>query len=453
MDDIPSIACTPVGEVGSDVPDRMRRGRGRPCDGRHGPACSQTSSVRTSLVIVIVSILSLTLGLALQAIEWRTIDVANRQREQVRDALMMAGRDAQAPTQMSPDVGRAGAPDSASPSSSMRPGRGDPDDLERLDQQLADIEGSALAAMRRTAATALAVGVVAGIIAAGLLHALDRQRRRRASRRTRRLTRDALRLHESQGLRLARELHDGACQVLLSTRWLLERALLPSVARAEPAGPVIGEALARLDRAHREVREVSSELYPPRLDSLGLTAALEAMAGDADGQGGARVRFSSNAGELAFDLPMAAVLFRIGQEALSNALRHARARTIVVSFTASPQRVSLSVVDDGRGFDRSALPRSTRAGPSGLRLMRDRMQMLGGGFRLRTDAGRGTRVSVALPTRLVLRRRQRPGYGRPDPAGALRHRPDPAGAIGHRPDPPGAIGRRPVPAGRRAGRR
>ena len=213
------------------------------------------------------------------------------------------------------------------------------------------------------------------------------------------MTRDELRLQESQGLRLARELHDGACQVLLSTRWLLERALLPSVARAEPVGPVIGEALARLDRAHREVREVSSELYPPRLDSLGLTAALEAMAGDADGQGGARVRFSSNAGELAFDLPMAAVLFRIGQEALSNALRHARARTIVVSFTASPQRVSLSVVDDGRGFDRSAFPRSTRAGPSGLRLMRDRMQMLGGGFRLRTDAGRGTRLSVAPPTR------------------------------------------------------
>lgn len=369
--------------------------------------------MRNRLVIVIVTVLSLALvlGLPLLAIQWRADGLAAQHLDRVRDALALARHEVQPRASLASRPEVAGLPTGPIGRASVLPGGPggpDPDGFDRLEQRLVAIEQDVLGGMHLTFLSLLVISVGAVVIVAGLLHVLDRRRMWRATRRVHQLAHEGLRSHESERLRVARELHDGACQVLVSTRWLLERALLPSVARVEPAAPAIGEALERLDLALREVRHVSNDLYPPRLDSLGLAAALEAMVSDADGQNGTRVRFSSNVGQLAFDLPISAILFRIAQEALSNALRHARAGTIVVTFTASRRRVSLSVVDDGQGFDLSALARSTGTGESGLRRMRDRMQALGGRFRLRTDTGRGTRVSVALPTHVAVRRSTQP---------------------------------------------
>ena len=86
-------------------------------------------------------------------------------------------------------------------------------------------------------------------------------------------------------------------------------------------------------------------------------------------------------------------LYRIAQEALANALRHAQAGRIDLQLTTEPERVSLTVRDDGRGFD----PRRLPPGSFGLVGMSERARLLGGRFDLASRKGRGTRVRVQLP--------------------------------------------------------
>jgi two-component system, NarL family, sensor kinase len=87
-------------------------------------------------------------------------------------------------------------------------------------------------------------------------------------------------------------------------------------------------------------------------------------------------------------------LYRIAQEALQNALRHADASHIVLRLEAPPGRVRLTVQDDGRGFDTSG---DGSAGRFGLVGMRERARLLGGGFQIESSPGAGTRITADIP--------------------------------------------------------
>ena len=171
---------------------------------------------------------------------------------------------------------------------------------------------------------------------------LDRlESARRAASRT------ALAAQEAERSRVARELHDEIGQTLTAVMLHAERAAEsdPAVARAE---------LARVADALREsldeVRRIARELRPEALDDLGLVNALIALCSQIEDQGGMRVRRQlqgklpprSPEGEL--------VIYRIAQESLTNALRHADARVVNLSLTADAECVTLSVSDDGRGI-------------------------------------------------------------------------------------------------------
>jgi len=189
--------------------------------------------------------------------------------------------------------------------------------------------------------------------------------------------------------RLARELHDAVSQRLFSIRAHARAAELlivkdPSRASGELAA--IGQLGAQ---AHAELRAVIDGLAPPELD--GLADSLRRYALLAGRAHGVEVRVSASA------LPdleprVQAAAYRVGQEALHNALRHSGATEISVSLSRTARRVILEISDDGTGFDPALA-----SGGLGLASMRERAAAVGGTLRITSAPGAGTRVRLAVP--------------------------------------------------------
>ncbi|SOD99492.1 sensor histidine kinase [Blastococcus haudaquaticus] len=198
---------------------------------------------------------------------------------------------------------------------------------------------------------------------------------------------------EEERRRIRRDLHDGLGPQLASAVMALDvaaRALGQEPARAVP---LVTTAREQLQDAVADVRRIVHDLRPPALDDLGLLGALQATGpGLLPGRDGAPQIRISGSGELS-ELPAAVEVaaFRITQEAMTNAIRHAGAEHITVRLAGEGASVGIEVVDDGRGC-----PGDAPAG-LGLQSMRDRAAELGGTCRISDAPGGGTRVTAVLP--------------------------------------------------------
>ncbi|HEX4255749.1 MAG TPA: GAF domain-containing sensor histidine kinase [Streptosporangiaceae bacterium] len=192
--------------------------------------------------------------------------------------------------------------------------------------------------------------------------------------------------------RLARDLHDAVSQKLFSLRARARAAAV--LAGRDPARAAAEmEAVAQLGaEAHAELRAVIDGLAPPELGEAGLAESLRRYAVLAGRAHGVAVDYAAT--ELpALDEQQEAALYRVAQEALHNALRHAGARRVTVGLTRSPRRIILEVADDGAGFAPGA--------PEGLGFasMRGRAEAVGGTLAIRSAPGRGTAVRLTVPLR------------------------------------------------------
>ncbi len=210
---------------------------------------------------------------------------------------------------------------------------------------------------------------------------LDRleDERRESSRR-------ALAAQEGERARIARELHDEVGQTLTAIALQAERA----VGEPSPQSQALSEIAGTVLRSLEDVQRIGRELRPEALDDLGLVSALSALCSRVAGQGGLRVRR-----DLDWRLPMLSaevelVIYRVAQEALTNALRHARCAEVAVSLAPHGGNVVLAVRDDGRG-----LP-AARSG-SGLGGMHERALLIGAQLDVRSTDGAGTEVVLAVP--------------------------------------------------------
>jgi signal transduction histidine kinase len=190
--------------------------------------------------------------------------------------------------------------------------------------------------------------------------------------------------------RLARDLHDAVSQKLFSLRARARAAAV--LAGRDPARAAAEmEAVAQLGaEAQAELRAVIDGLAPPELGEAGLAESLRRYAVLAGRAHGVAVRFEA-AGLPVLDERQEAALYRVAQEALHNALRHAGAGRIAIELSRSPRRVILAVTDDGAGFAAGA--------PEGLGFasMRGRAAAVGGTLTIRSAPGAGTTVRLALP--------------------------------------------------------
>ena len=196
-----------------------------------------------------------------------------------------------------------------------------------------------------------------------------------------------LTVQEDERRTLSRELHDDIGQSITAIKLGATALLDDDPARRE----IVNEIVAVADQTVVKLRNLSLLLRPPQLDSLGLEAALRGQIAVLTRN--ARTQITLQVSPLPQRPPLALELaaFRIAQEALTNAMRHADASEIDVSIEVRDQALHLQVSDDGRGFD----PDQARG--LGLLTMRERAQQLGGTLTIDTAPGNGTRVRAKLP--------------------------------------------------------
>lgn len=264
--------------------------------------------------------------------------------------------------------------------------------LDGIEATMAELERGA---RQNITTTLLWVGAVAvfgvALISAGAL-ALNLSEHRSAEAKLRALAREVVQSQEDERARLARELHDGVSQALVATKLLIESA------QHEPDGAARLQELAlkRLNSTLAEVRHLSHALRPALLDTLGLPAALQHLAAEFDAAGGTRFEAGIDGVERELPEGVKTALFRIAQEALNNAARHAQASRVAMHLHFAPGGgLLLEIGDDGQGFDAEAAQAVADQG-LGLRSMRERAAALGARLSLETSSGRGCRLSVTL---------------------------------------------------------
>jgi signal transduction histidine kinase len=203
-----------------------------------------------------------------------------------------------------------------------------------------------------------------------------------------------MKVQEQERTRIAGELHDGAVQQISALHLMLGTAKR-QVPQDSPARTVIADVQQRLLGVGGELRQLSHDLLPPLLQALGLPEALRAHCNEFSRACGIAV--SCEADEALQDISpgTALALYRVAQEALGNAAKHAAPNRIDVRLERAGGDVVLTVTDDGRGCDSSRIA----AGGLGLINMRERARQLRGSFRFASRPGRGTKITVKIPFR------------------------------------------------------
>jgi PAS domain S-box-containing protein len=196
--------------------------------------------------------------------------------------------------------------------------------------------------------------------------------------------------------RIARELHDDLCQRLaaLALEVKAARQRLPGGDPTAGWGTVLDTLGSGLAALGEDLRRLSHDLHPAMLERLGLAEALRDQCADCERRYGLAVKLSLRDAERPFPPEVALGLYRIGQEALANAARHARARTVHVTLMTAASAAYLSVADDGAGFD----PGEARESHGlGLASVEERARMLGGRCRIASAPGAGAEIAVTVP--------------------------------------------------------
>jgi signal transduction histidine kinase/ligand-binding sensor domain-containing protein len=216
------------------------------------------------------------------------------------------------------------------------------------------------------------------------------ERRRRVQEA---FARQLIQTQEAERQRIARELHDGIGQSLL----LVKNRLSQGIKQTQDTSPVsqqLQQASAEVSQAIEEVRSTARALRPVELDRLGLGKALESMLERSGAS--THIKFSHELDEIG-GLPEREAeiqLYRIAQEAVNNALKHSKAREVIVELKREAANLRLTVQDDGTGFEPGAADRSAGSGLSG---MSERARLIGAAFSVQAAPGKGCRLTVTMP--------------------------------------------------------
>jgi len=201
-------------------------------------------------------------------------------------------------------------------------------------------------------------------------------------------------VREQEKSRIARELHDELAQALtalkMDTSWIAEH--LP--AGQDALAAKLAAMQAMLDGTVAATRRISADLRPLILDDLGLVAAAEWLVQNFTERTGVRCKLTAGDPDLEVEPALASAVFRILQESLTNAARHAQATLVEVGLDGRDGQITLTVRDNGRGFS----PEGPRKPNSyGLLGLRERASLLGGEAKIVSETGRGTTVELRLP--------------------------------------------------------
>jgi PAS domain S-box-containing protein len=237
---------------------------------------------------------------------------------------------------------------------------------------------------------------LAGVVRDITERTLAAQRSEAYGRKLQTLSRRLVGAQEAERRHLARELHDEIGQTLTVTEMNLQ-ALLKSPG-ADALAPRLKESLQAVERVQEQVHDLSLNLRPSMLDDLGLESALRWYTKRQAPLAGLRAEVRTDPLEQRLDPMIETECFRVAQEALTNVVKHAKARIVTVELTRNDQQLHLSVRDDGVGFNVASVREQAVHGASlGLLSMEERAALAGGGLEFKSTPGQGAEVHAWFP--------------------------------------------------------
>jgi PAS domain S-box-containing protein len=213
----------------------------------------------------------------------------------------------------------------------------------------------------------------------------------------RNLTHQILLAQEEERKQISRQLHDEIAQILVGIN--VQLAALSETAAIDPrelrrriaaTARMVGQSIVVVHRFARNLR-------PALLDDLGLVPALRSLIKELTQRKRLSVHLTAYAGVEALDSIHRTVLYRVAQEALINIVRHAEARSATLRILKIPGAVRLEIHDNGRSFPAERMIAAKRDGHLGLVGMRERVEMVGGRFAIKSAPGKGTTVTAEIP--------------------------------------------------------
>jgi len=213
----------------------------------------------------------------------------------------------------------------------------------------------------------------------------------------RRLEKEILRISEQEQRRIGQDLHDGLGQMLTGIGLLSQHLARQLVGIDKDAAEQAQEITSLIREADQQARALARGLVPVDIEAEGLATALKRLSRNAETLFGISCVVRTIGSPSAIDASAVTHLFRIAQEAVSNAVKHGRATEVSVALAFAPDRIRLRVRDNGIGFP------SERSGESGMgvHIMHYRARIIGGTLEIRSISGEGTSVTCTVP--LVVR--------------------------------------------------
>lgn len=246
-------------------------------------------------------------------------------------------------------------------------------------------------------AVSLIFSSILGIVIAVLVYrSLEEERRRREW-----LVHKMIRLEEEERKNLSRQIHDQLSQDLSALKIYLELMEEHMDASSDELRGEIKKSKEILDNLIYRGHHISELLRPPELDDLGLVESISALVSEHQKIVAGRYHYYKPTQELTLSPEYSLTLYRVVQEALTNIVKHAKAKAVTVSLQKKDNRLYLAVTDDGKGFDYEkflSLPRRRREDrlKLGLQGLKERIELLGGKLEIKSQSGQGTKISVEL---------------------------------------------------------
>jgi len=199
---------------------------------------------------------------------------------------------------------------------------------------------------------------------------------------------------EAERQRLSRQMHDGPAQAL--SNFILQTEIAMRLLDVDPAQArdELGNLKVAAMGTFQKVRNFIFELRPMMLDDLGLIPTLRKYAEAFREQTGLEVNVNISGKERRLESYIEVMVFRAMQELMGNAARHSQANLLKLNIDLTDNLIRASVDDNGKGFDYESVENDQSLG---LKLIRERAEMLGGNFEVDSAAGKGTRVTFSLP--------------------------------------------------------
>lgn len=216
------------------------------------------------------------------------------------------------------------------------------------------------------------------------------------------MVRSQMEAQEEERHRVAGDIHDGLTQQLVGIWYRVHACERLIETEPQAAREELAIIKARIDESLVEARNALYNLRPSTLDDLGLLPALHSLVARFQEESGVHARIVA---ETLPDLPdhYEIALYRIVQEALNNARKHARAQNLSVLIRSRGERLTVEIRDDGRGFNPRTQHRYRDATHFGVAGMKERAKLLGGTLAVRSAPGHGTSVRVLIPLPLEVR--------------------------------------------------